>query len=157
MSEELRQKEDVRMKSYLSKLDAALKTGTIKRLDFVFPKQILEEVIGSKEFRKFRQNLEEQGDQLTRIYHDYLIFCFGRLYEILDFEDFKTKRDYPDAEAMRDGKRIRIEFEVLGSEFDHEDASTSDLLIVCMVNDKKDIPIEVLELKPLLRAIQFFS
>lgn len=146
--EEIRRKEEARLEEYMRRLAEALENGKIQKLDFIYPIRILEESMERGEFRKLVREFKARGEQQTRFYHDYIIFCFGRLYEILDFEDFKTTRGYPDAEAVRNGKKLKIEFEILSSQFNH-DPSICDL-VICMIHDDKNIPIEVLELKPLL-------
>ena len=146
--EEIRHKEEARIREYVSRLAKAVESGKIQKLDFIYPTQILKDSMEHEEFRKLVREFKALGVEETRFYHDYVIFCFGRLYEILDFEDFKTTPRYPDAKAVRNDKKLRIEFETLSSQFDH-DQSACDL-VICMIHDDKNIPIEVLELKPLL-------
>jgi len=90
-----------------------------------------------------------------------VMFAFGRLYECLkpelakligegSFDKLEFKTEYPDAEAVKGDKRLRIEFEYTSSEFKRHfhDEKKCDL-IVCWMHDWRECPIKVLELSEL--------
>jgi hypothetical protein len=142
--EKLRDIEKQKMQKYLERLLLALKNGKIEKLDFIFPTELLQP--------KERLKVEELGIEPHRVYENLVVFYFGRLYEIFDFEDviFSTG-EYPDAEATVNGKKVRIEFKVTSKQFNY-DPSGCDL-VICWEHDKPKIPLEVLQLKPLVEFI----
>ena len=138
------------MSLYLERFREALQSGKVKKLDFLYPTVVVIENIGTEKLAGMR----EEGIEPKRIYHDEVIFYFGRLYELLDFEELHFTGSFPDAEAIFNGKKVRIEFEVQSSDFDH-DPSQCDI-IVCWHKDK-DVydgrrKLEILELEPFMKV-----
>jgi len=142
-----------RIPTYLKRFEEALQSGRIKKLDFIFPKQLVKEEFGisAKEFKEY--------GELMKAYHDEVIFYFGRLYEFLDFEELHFTGRYPDAMALLDGKKVGIEFEVLSGDFKHRDVSKCDI-IVCWRKNKDiydgDRKLEILELEPFMKVLLRF-
>lgn len=141
---ELRTLEKQKMQKYLERLAIALKKGKIAKLDFLLPIELLhpEEHLKAKQL----------GIEPHRIYENLVVFYFGRLYEIFDFEDiiFSTG-EYPDAEASINGKKVRIEFKVASKQFNYDPTGCD--LVICWIHNKPSIPLEVLQLKPLVEFI----
>lgn len=81
------------MSVYLEKFREALKSGKIKKLDFLCPTLVVGEDIGA-------ELMKEAGVKEIRVYHEEVIFYFGRLYELLDFEELHFTGSFPDAEAI---------------------------------------------------------
>lgn len=102
--------------------------------------------------------LKEARDAIFRFdstyYENGVVFAFGRIYDELDFafDKIEFKGDSPDAIATKNGKKIRIEFEVHSSDFRKHghDVNSCDL-IICWRHDWSECPssIEVLELSKL--------
>lgn len=140
----LRTKEEQKMGKYLERLLVALKSKKIEKLDFLLPTDLLTAEALSK--------FEKLGTEPHQIYENLVIFYFGRLYEIFDFEDiiFSTG-EYPDAEAKVDGKRVRIEFKRASTLFNYDPAGCD--LVICWKHNNLDIALEVLELEPLVEFI----
>jgi len=140
----LRTIEKQKMQKYLERLSIALKSRKIEKLDFLLPTELLQP--------EERLEFEKLGIDPHRVYENLVVFYFGRLYEILDFTDviFSTG-EYPDAEAAINGKKVRIEFKVTSKQFNY-DPSGCDL-VICWAHNKPNIPLEVLELKPLVESI----
>ena len=90
-----------------------------------------------------------------------VVFLFGILCADEDFGYWveSVKGGYPDCIAMRRVKRgaarVRIEFELKSSSFQAHghDPKKCDL-IVCWEDDWPDCPIEVLELRSAIQALQ---
>jgi len=140
----LRNIEEKKMQKYLERLSIALKNRKIGRLDFLLPTELLQP--------EERLKVKELGIEPHRVYENLVVFYFGRLYEIFDFEDILfSAGEYPDAEATVKGKKVRIEFKVTSKQFRY-DPSGCDL-VVCWEHNKPDIEVEVLELKPLVELI----
>jgi len=146
MSGNIHKKEKERMRQYTNRLHEAIQNGKIEKFDFVIPTKVIEEQLDTT-YRKLKKN----GISPERVYHQYVIFCFGRLYEIFDIEDFITVSGTPEAKATRNGEEISIEFKVSTNEVQDKDLKAD--LIICWVHDKKNLPVEVLELRPLLKIL----
>jgi len=140
----LRTIEEQKIKKYLEKLSIALENRKIEKLDFLLPAELLQP--------EDRSKVEELGIELQQVYENLVVFYFGRLYEIFDFEDmlFSTGK-YPDAEATINGKKVRIEFKRTSRLFNY-DPSGCDL-VICWEHNKPDIEVEVLQLKPFVEFI----
>ena len=140
----LRTLEEKKMQKYLERLSTALKNRKIEKLDFLLPAELLQP--------EERLKVEQLGIALQRVYENLVVFYFGRLYEIFDFEDMLfSSGEYPDAEATIKGKKVRIEFKVTSKQFNY-DPSGCDL-VICWEHNDPNIPLEVLQLKPLVEFI----
>jgi len=75
-----------------------------------------------------------------------VILLFGRYYDYLGFQVLDVHSRYPDCIAIKNGKRIRIEFEYKTSNFiiHNHDLNGVDL-VICWIKDT-ELPIEILEL-----------
>jgi len=140
----LRTIEKQKMQKYSERLSIALKNRKIEKLDFLLPTELLQP--------QERSKVEQLGIEPRQVYENLVVFYFGRLYEIFDFEHiiFSTG-EYPDAEATVNGKKVRIEFKRTSKLFNY-DPSGCDL-IICWKHNKPNIPLEVLQLKPLVEFI----
>jgi len=140
----LRTIEEQKTQEYLEKLSIALGNRKIEKLDFLLPTELLKP--------EERSKVEELGIEPHQVYENLVVFYFGRLYEIFDFEDmlFSTG-EYPDAEATVNGKKVRIEFKRTSRLFNY-DPSGCDL-VICWEHNKPDIEVEVLQLKPIIEFI----
>lgn len=77
-----------------------------------------------------------------------VVYMFSRYHDYIDFYNIEMKTTFPDAIAIRNGKKVRIEFEYKSKNFiiHGHDINKCDI-IVCWVNDWIDCPLEVIELK----------
>lgn len=87
--------------------------------------------------------------------HESLVALFGQIYPLLGFQNPKIRREYPDCIAQREGKEVKIEFEYLSSNFNHQDFSKCDI-IVCWIHDKPSLlnQFEIIELLPIFKSIR---
>ena len=140
----LRTMEKQKMQKYLERLSIALKNRKIEKLDFILPTELLQP--------EERLKAEQLGIEPHQIYENLVVFYFGRLYEIFDFEDviFSTG-EYPDAEATVNGKKIRIEFKRTSKLFNYDPLGCD--LVICWEHNNPSITLEVLQLKPLVEFI----
>jgi len=88
-----------------------------------------------------------------------VVFLFGRVLEDLNMYIEEVRTKYPDCVARRyAGKgweRVYIEFEYKSSDFKNHGHDPKECdIIVCWEHDWPDCPIQVIELKPIIRELQ---
>jgi hypothetical protein len=89
-----------------------------------------------------------------------VVFLFGMVSEELGFAEIEhVGKDFPDCEGKRrvgkgEFQKVRIEIELKSSNYDHP--MDPDIVVVCWEHDKKDLPLEVIELKSRIRELPGF-
>jgi len=116
--------------------------GAIKKESLAPGREKRETVLGER--------IEGYVMQHAPVNEQGVVMLFGLMAEKLGFLIEVVRQGFPDCEAKRKGwdekwRRVRIEFEYLTSRFNHEKEGCD--LVVCWKHDKKDIGVEVIELK----------
>jgi len=88
-----------------------------------------------------------------------VVFLFGKVMEDLNMYIEEIKPGFPDCIARRfvgkGWKRIRIEFEFKSKNFLNHKHNPNDCdVIVCWEHDWEDCPIEVIELKDVIKGLE---
>lgn len=86
--------------------------------------------------------------------HEGTLALFCIMAKDLGFGIEKIRKDYPDIEAIYNGKRVKIEIEYLNSEFNHANPKECDI-IVCWEKNTNLCPVKkVIELKEELKKLK---
>jgi len=88
-----------------------------------------------------------------------VVFLFGKISEELGFSIEAIRTGYPDCEGKRlvDKNKnlwepVSIEFEYRSKNFDHDPKGCD--VIVCWIHDWPDCPLEVIELKEVIKRLK---
>ena len=113
-------------------------------------------IVQEKEISLKRQILLELKTNIKRVRNQFefipknelgVILLFGRYCDYLGFKVLDVHSHYPDCIAIRNGERVRIEFEYKTSNFIIHNHNLNDVdLVICWIKNV-DLPIEILELK----------
>lgn len=116
------------------------------------------DAIGSTTYGSF---LNFRGLQHAPLNEQGVVFLFGMICLELGFIVEAIRRGYPDCEAKRridrnrdQWERVKIEFEYRSSNFNEHghDPKQCDL-IVCWIHDWEECPLQVIELKSVIKTI----
>ncbi|OIO08014.1 hypothetical protein AUJ27_01435 [Candidatus Falkowbacteria bacterium CG1_02_37_44] len=106
----------------------------------------------------FGEPINFRGIIFAPVNEQGVIFLFSKVHEDLGIKIAGIQQSYPDARGMRFNGRgwveERIEFEYKASDFQTHghDIEKCDI-IVCWINDWQNCPIEIMELKSIIKEI----